>query len=224
MRRALSAMILGAALLGGACGSVESSGGTGGSGQGGTQATGGTGGSPSGTGGTAGTTGTGGQAGGGHGGSAGGGGHGGSGGHAGGGGHGGHAGAAGGAGGHAGEAGGPGGAGGAGGQHGDAGQTCDEIQTAFAQALIAALSCTPGAANQCAATALIEPLGQCPGCVQYVNDATTLNALRTQWDAQQCGQPVLCPAIACALPHPVTCAASDGSSGATCQSTLATTN
>jgi hypothetical protein len=218
MRRSLSVLMLGAALLGGACGSVESLGGTGGTG-GGTHSVPATGGVPGtgglpGTGGIAGAPGTGGggagHAGGGHGGAAG---HGGAGGYGGVGGHG---------GGHVGGAGGPGGAGGqGGGQHADAGQTCDEIKAAFDQALVAAMSCTLGAQNQCQAMALIAPLGSCPGCAQYVNDATTLDALRSQWSAQQCSQPMPCPAIACALPRAVTCAAGDGSAGATCQAVAA---
>jgi len=161
MTRSLSAMILGVALFGGACGSVQSLDGTGGSG------------------GQAGTPGTGGTAGGG---------------------------------GHR----------GGGGTGGQGGQTCDEIEAAFEQALVAAMSCTLGADHQCQAMAPIGPLDMCPGCARYVNDATALNALRAQWEAQQCSQPTLCPAIACVVPRDATCVAGDGSSGATCQATALT--
>jgi hypothetical protein len=203
MTRSLSTMILGVALFGGACGSVQSLDATGGtSGQAGALGTGGVAGASGGTGGgSAGAPGTGGKAAGGHA----GGGHGGAGGHVG-------------AGGHGGAAGGTGGLGGQG------GQTCDEIKAAYEQAQVAAMSCTLGAANQCQAMALIGPLDMCPGCAQYVNDATALNALRAQWEAQSCSQPVLCPAIACVVPRAATCVAGDGSSGATCQPGALTTS
>jgi hypothetical protein len=68
-------------------------------------------------------------------------------------------------------------------------------------------------------------LSYCSGCSTYVNDATKLNAIRTQWTDQGCALPVPCPGIACILPGPVSCVATDsGSPGGTCTITPATTN
>lgn len=219
----------GTALVVAGCGSVSTTGGTGGSvgqgtgGQGtGGHATGGAAGVP-GTGGHAGATGTGGIAEGGH-----------AGGQAGAPGTGGHAGGKGGAaGGHGGDAGAPGGHGGgaagstgtgghagaggaAGGGGGHGGQSCDEIAAAFDAALPVAQSCSPGVEHQCEDQAQIGPLTGCPGCAQYVNDNTTLNALRTQYSQQGCPHSVVCPAILCIQPQKSGCKPSDASSGGTC--------
>ena len=234
------------------CGSVSSDGsGTGGSGGGQSGGAGQTGKGGSGGGGNAGTHGgSGGQAGagatsgsGGQGGdvaatggaggdhaSGGSGGHasGGAGGHASGGG-GGHAtgGAAGGGAGNGGHAGGGGsatgghGGGGQGGQSVDSGVSCAELANEYSAALPAAEACTAGAANQCQQLVSIS-LSVCTGCQHYVTNATTLNALRTQWTNQGCDQPtgtVICPLAAVLCINPGTagaCAGTDGSPNGIC--------
>ncbi|HVY36309.1 MAG TPA: hypothetical protein VHM31_00180 [Polyangia bacterium] len=220
---------LGFAWMAAGCGSVSTVGGTGGTpGQG-------TGGQ---AGGAAGTTGTGGGAGGratggaggvpgtgGRGGATGAGGKGGKGGR---GGEGGVAGAgeAGRGGGTAGSsgAGGRAGAGGAagGGAGGHGGQSCDEIAAAFQAALPIAQSCSPGVEHQCEDTALVGPLTGCPGCAQYVNDNTKLNALRTQYTDAGCPHSGVCPAILCVQPQKAGCMVSDASAGGTCKPVLLT--
>jgi hypothetical protein len=85
-------------------------------------------------------------------------------------------------------------------------------------------ACTPGATGQCQVL-VSTTLSYCTGCSTYVNDATKLNAIRTQWTNQGCAVPVVCPAILCIAPGPTSCVATDGGSpGGTCTTTLATTN
>jgi hypothetical protein len=187
------------------CGSVSGDGlGTGGSG--------GTGGGQSGGSGQPGTGGNGGghASGGAAGGGAGGGGHAG-------------AGGSGGAGGKA-ATGGHGG-GGQGGQTVDSGVSCAELANEYSAALPAAEACTPGAANQCQQLVPLS-LSICTGCEHYVTDATTLNALRTQWTNQGCNLTtalIVCPAIACINPGTAgDCVAVDGSANGVCGYGIAT--
>jgi hypothetical protein len=119
-------------------------------------------------------------------------------------------------GGPTGAGGGFGGRGGGGrGDHGtDAGETCAQIETDYGNALSAARQCTPGAMNQC--QHLVETSLACPGCKEYVNDVTNLNAISTEWNDQDCSSTTtICPAIACVTPGTGTCMESGGS--AACQ-------
>jgi hypothetical protein len=215
------------------CGSVSTTSGTGGSGAQGTGGQAGGGAGTRGTGGAAGTGGTGGAAGtpgtGGAAGTPGTGGHAGApgtGGHAGGkGGHGGDGGASGGrGGGTAGTVGtgGHAGAGGAAGGGGHGGQSCDELAAAFQAAIPVAESCTPGATHQCEQQALTGPLGGCAGCGRYVNDNTTLDALRAQYEQQGCPHSGICPAVLCIVPQMEGCKPTDASTGGTCTPIVST--
>jgi hypothetical protein len=116
-------------------------------------------------------------------------------------------------------AGGRDGGGGQGGQAIDGGDICSQLVTDYANAFVLAKQCAPGAANQCQQLAQ-STLAQCPGCDQYVNDATTLTAIRTKWINQGCQVPIFCPAIACVLPGPSTCLATgtmaDSAGGGVC--------
>jgi hypothetical protein len=88
-----------------------------------------------------------------------------------------------------------------------------------------ARACTPGAANQC--QVLVQTsLSVCPGCSTYVNDATKLDEIRAAWTSAGCGNvAIACPAIACVLPGPSTCAPTDsGPPGGTCTIGVLTTN
>jgi hypothetical protein len=105
-----------------------------------------------------------------------------------------------------------GGMGGQGGQAIDGGKTCSQLVTDYADALIVAKQCTPGAIDQC--QQLVQGiLSSCTGCEQYVNDSTTLTAIRKQWTNQGCMVPVLCPAIACIMPGPSTCVTTGTTTG-----------
>jgi hypothetical protein len=90
-----------------------------------------------------------------------------------------------------------------------------------------ALSCKVGAAGQCE-QAVSESLSVCFfGCMTYVNDASTLNALKAEWLAAGCDSQrgIAClagAAIACLKPTPGNCVAA--SSGGMCSSTILTTN
>jgi hypothetical protein len=48
----------------------------------------------------------------------------------------------------------------------------------------------------------------------YVQNATTLNDLKSRWTAAGCGQKMtICPAIACLRPTAGNCVAGDGGAG-----------
>ena len=117
------------------------------------------------------------------------------------------------------------GSGGQGGQTVDSGVTCAELATEYSAAVPAAEACTPGAANQCQQLVPLS-LSICTGCQHYVTDATTLNALRTQWTNQGCNLTtalIVCPAIACINPGTAgDCIAVDGSANGVCGIGIAT--
>jgi len=112
------------------------------------------------------------------------------------------------------------GGGGQGGQAIDGGETCDELVSDYATALVVAKQCTLGADDQC--TQLVEnTLSSCPGCEEYVNDTTKLTAIRAQWTDQGCALPVPCAVIICLLPAPSSCVATGASplGGTVCTAT-----
>lgn len=117
------------------------------------------------------------------------------------------------------------GGGGQGGQTVDSGVSCAELASEYSAALPAAEACTPGAANQCQQLVPLS-LGICAGCEHYVTDATTLNALRTQWTNQGCNLTtalIVCPAVACISPGTAgDCVAVDGSANGVCGYGVAT--
>jgi hypothetical protein len=96
----------------------------------------------------------------------------------------------------------------------DAGASCAELENAYASALTAARACMPGMAGQCAKLASTS-LSPCfVGCMTYVQDATAVDDLKTQWTAKGCGNGTfVCPAIACLQPTAGSCAAGDGGGG-----------
>ena len=99
---------------------------------------------------------------------------------------------------------------GSGGQGG--GKSCDALESDYNTALTAAKKCTLGATGQC--QQLVNGSLSCPGCKQYVNDTTTLSAIQTEWDDQNCSAvPHACPAIACVVPTTSVCTSSPTSSG-----------
>jgi hypothetical protein len=99
---------------------------------------------------------------------------------------------------------------GTGGQGG--GESCDALETDYDNALAAAKKCMLGATDQC--QQLVSSSLSCSGCKQYVNDATMLNAIQTEWASQKCDSvPHVCPAIACAVPTASVCTSSSTSGG-----------
>lgn len=119
---------------------------------------------------------------------------------------------------------GTGGSNGTGGQGGA--ETCDMLATDYSNAMTAAKKCTVGGFNQC--RQLVNDTIGCSNCREYVNDATMLNALETQWANQGCANGHLCSAIACVTPS-TSCVADSssgpgpGSGAGTCQNNLAGT-
>lgn len=110
---------------------------------------------------------------------------------------------------------GAGGSPGTGGASGDAGvESCSDLAAQYRAALAAAKSCDPGAANQCASI-VSSTLSPCSsGCVDYVNDASTLDVISRRWQAIGCGATtVACPALACLKPVGSLCTASDAGGG-----------
>ncbi len=101
---------------------------------------------------------------------------------------------------------GAGGVNGSGGAGGRDAALCAQSNADYASALTAALACTPGAPNQCQAIVASYPT-VCPGSdcsnLQYVNDGTTVEAVRERWlDACEPGVRIECVAIACNPPAP----------------------
>ncbi|HVT10312.1 MAG TPA: hypothetical protein VHO67_22785, partial [Polyangia bacterium] len=89
---------------------------------------------------------------------------------------------------------------------GGPGQTCAQIESAYATALTDAKACTIGAGMQC--RQLADTSIACPGCKVYVNDTTELAALKAQWTSSGCAlSRGVCPAIACVVPSPASCQA-----------------
>jgi hypothetical protein len=85
------------------------------------------------------------------------------------------------------------------------GRSCAELENDYQQALSAAFACTPGAPNQCQQAV---PVSFCAGCNLYLNDATSLNAIRAQILNQGCVQ---CEGLElCIQTGPWACVATDG--------------
>jgi hypothetical protein len=115
-----------------------------------------------------------------------------------------------------------GGTSGSGGTAGGDGALCDQLSAAYSSALTAALSCTPGAPHQCQAVVATYPTA-CPGSScggqEYVNDGTTVEAVRGEWLAAcEPDVHILCVAGACDPPAPPsTCVpTSPGATTGTC--------
>jgi hypothetical protein len=109
-----------------------------------------------------------------------------------------------------------------GGAGGGDGALCAQSNAAYSSALTAALACTPGAPNQCQAIVATYPT-VCPGSdcsnLQYVNDGTTVEAVRGEWLAAcEPGVYIECIAIACDPPAPpISCVpTSPGATTGTC--------
>jgi hypothetical protein len=124
----------------------------------------------------------------------------------------------GGAGGHGGSSG-SGGAAGAGG-----GASCSDLATQYQDALPAAERCDVNAASQCQQS-VSSALSFCGSCPIYVNDATTLNAIKATWQQAGCDNTVaLCAAIACLQPSGGACVVADGGGGVCTSTSGVTTN
>src|SRR5450631_1887312 len=76
---------------------------------------------------------------------------------------------------------------GTGGNKGTGGGTCQQLAMDYVNALPAAKDCTYGVTGQC--QQLVASSLSC-GCQVYVNDATTLNAIKAQYMSQGCGGPI----------------------------------
>jgi hypothetical protein len=104
-----------------------------------------------------------------------------------------------------------------GGGQGGSGASCSDLQNQYGAAFADAQMCTVGASGQCAqlASAELSPCGF--GCTYYVDDTTTLNTIKAEWQAAGCDSlvGVECPAIGyvCTTPRVGTCLAADGGGG-----------
>jgi hypothetical protein len=94
------------------------------------------------------------------------------------------------------------------------GASCSDLESQYGDALAAARSCSVTTSGQCTQTASGD-LSPCfSNCLIFVNDATTLNALKAQWLQAGCAEGVYaCPAIACVQPSHGQCVAGDGGGG-----------
>lgn len=114
-------------------------------------------------------------------------------------------------GGGSGKGGGSGGTAGTGG-----GATCAQLQNDYDTALAQARSCSPGANNQCQQNA---PSSLACGCETFVNDTSTLDAIRSRWNQANCQNQTVCPAAACLQPRSSSCRPADGG-GSACVDSL----
>ena len=76
---------------------------------------------------------------------------------------------------------------GTGGNKGTGGETCQQLAMDYVNALPTAKNCTYGVTGQC--QQVVASSLTC-GCQVYVNEATTLNAIKAQYMSQGCGGPV----------------------------------
>ena len=94
---------------------------------------------------------------------------------------------------------------GTGGSDAGSGALCSQLTEAYGAAVTAALTCTPGAPNQCQALVGIAP-SACPGVCggqEFVNDATAVETLREKWLAAcEPDVHIECVEITCTLPQP----------------------
>jgi hypothetical protein len=105
---------------------------------------------------------------------------------------------------------------GTGGAPGDGGvSSCNALAEKYAAVLAIQESCSTGAPGQCGQSVPPSLLPCRSACVQFVNDATDLNAIRDLWDQQGCNSnvAVACPAIACAPANGQTCNPTDAGGG-----------
>jgi hypothetical protein len=93
--------------------------------------------------------------------------------------------------------------------------SCGDLSTQYANALPAAQSCDLSASGRCQQL-VSSSLSPCfVNCRTYVNDPSTLNAIKASWKQAGCNNvAVLCPAIACLQPTNNMCLVGDGGSGA----------
>ena len=125
---------------------------------------------------------------------------------------------------------GTGGQGGAGGgpagNGGSGGASCTDLETEYAAALPAAGSCTVGASGQCQQRVgqFLPPYECNTGCSDlFVNDASTLDPIISEWEQSGCARPV-CPEIACGPPPSEACVPVDGGGGVCAPTGLGTAN
>jgi hypothetical protein len=113
-----------------------------------------------------------------------------------------------------------GGTGGMTGTGGVDGGLCHTLSLEYADAVITAVACKPGAPNQCQVVVSPSPT-PCPGseCTDYhvVNDGTAVQSLLQQWLAACAPSPVGCTDIGCREGIPAVCVpTSPGATTGTC--------
>jgi hypothetical protein len=109
-----------------------------------------------------------------------------------------------------------GGTGGFGG--GSGGAPCDALAAAYAQTLTQAKVCNPfmdmETCTQLVPDALVCPCGDTYVSTMNQQALVKLKQIQSQWDAQNCGAGIMCPAIACEQPAAGVCEVdASGSSG-----------
>lgn len=99
---------------------------------------------------------------------------------------------------------------------------CSALADKYAAVLATVTSCTVGAANQCTFSVSPTLLPCRTECVQYVNDTTELDAIRTAWEQQGCSTTTggACPPVSCSAGNGPTCSANDGGSASCGGATL----
>jgi hypothetical protein len=101
---------------------------------------------------------------------------------------------------------------------GTGGAPCDALAAAYAQTLTQAKVCNPfmdmETCTQLVPDALVCPCGNTYVSAMNQQALGTLKQIQSQWDAQNCGAGIMCPAIACEQPAAGVCEVdASGSSG-----------
>jgi hypothetical protein len=101
----------------------------------------------------------------------------------------------------------------------DGGESCDQLAADYGAVVQSALTCTPGAPNQCQSYVTTTPSDCDPNCGPsvFVNDGGKVSAALQRWRSQ-CFQTIVCPAIYCNPPVPAqgTCVSDGTASGGVC--------
>ncbi len=97
--------------------------------------------------------------------------------------------------------------------------SCSVLETQYLDTVAGAQSCDLNGAGQCQKQ-VSAALSSCPTCMTYVNDATTVNSIKSVWEQLGCNRAETdpCPPLSCTQPASGTCVASDA--GGTCASSM----
>lgn len=90
---------------------------------------------------------------------------------------------------------------------GTTGTNCAQLESAYANELKKAKSCSPNSGGQCQQMA---PNALECSCPTFVNDRSNLDQIQQRWTQNGCAPTTNCPAVACVTPRAAICTPGDG--------------